>query len=598
VELLEHVEDVILARRSDATERLVTLAESVTGDATKREVDLAWRDAPVAERLAFAVVHGIVDFVEDDAEEARLAAGRPLEVIEGPLMDGMKVVGDLFGDGRMFLPQVVKSARVMKRAVAYLEPFMEADEVGSAHAGKIVLATVKGDVHDIGKNIVGVVLACNGYEVIDLGVMVHADTILNTAVEERCDAVGLSGLITPSLDEMVSVANEMQRRELELPLLIGGATTSRQHTAVRIAPAYEQSTVHVLDASRVVDVVNALLDEDRRGALDADNRADQERLRVVHAEKQRKPLLPLPQARANRTPVDWSDGFADRPFTGTREISPSIAELRGFIDWSFFFHAWELKGRFPAILDDPDKGAVARDLHATANELLDMIEREGLLEAQGVYGLWPAVSEGDDIVLADGTRFPMLRQQADYGDSRPNRSLADYVAPAESGLDDSLGAFAVAVHGADELAHRYEGDNDDYSAIMVKALADRLAEAFAEYLHLQVRRAWYAPGEQLDADDLAHERYRGIRPAFGYPACPDHSEKPRLFELLGAQAAGLTLTESCAMLPAAAVSGIYLAHPQARYFSVGRIAQDQLHDYAGRKGMSLDEAERWLRPLL
>jgi 5-methyltetrahydrofolate--homocysteine methyltransferase len=597
-ELLEHVEDVILARRSDATERLVTLAESVTGDATKREVDLAWRDAPVAERLAFAVVHGIVDFVEDDAEEARLAAGRPLEVIEGPLMDGMKVVGDLFGDGRMFLPQVVKSARVMKRAVAYLEPFMEADEVGSAHAGKIVLATVKGDVHDIGKNIVGVVLACNGYEVIDLGVMVHADTILNTAVEERCDAVGLSGLITPSLDEMVSVANEMQRRELELPLLIGGATTSRQHTAVRIAPAYEQSTVHVLDASRVVDVVNALLDEDRRGALDADNRADQERLRVVHGEKQRKPLLPLPQARANRTPVDWSDGFADRPFTGTREISPSIAELRGFIDWSFFFHAWELKGRFPAILDDPDKGAVARDLHATANELLDMIEREGLLEAQGVYGLWPAVSEGDDIVLADGTRFPMLRQQADYGDSRPNRSLADYVAPAESGLDDSLGAFAVAVHGADELAHRYEGDNDDYSAIMVKALADRLAEAFAEYLHLQVRRAWYAPGEQLDADDLAHERYRGIRPAFGYPACPDHSEKPRLFELLGAQAAGLTLTESCAMLPAAAVSGIYLAHPQARYFSVGRIAQDQLHDYAGRKGMSLDEAERWLRPLL
>jgi 5-methyltetrahydrofolate--homocysteine methyltransferase len=445
---------------------------------------------------------------------------------------------------------------------------------------------------------VGVVLACNGYEVIDLGVMVHADTILNTAVEERCDAVGLSGLITPSLDEMVSVANEMQRRELELPLLIGGATTSRQHTAVRIAPAYEQSTVHVLDASRVVDVVNALLDEDRRGALDADNRADQERLRVVHGEKQRKPLLPLPQARANRTPVDWSDGFADRPFTGTREISPSIAELRGFIDWSFFFHAWELKGRFPAILDDPDKGAVARDLHATANELLDMIEREGLLEAQGVYGLWPAVSEGDDIVLADGTRFPMLRQQADYGDSRPNRSLADYVAPAESGLDDSLGAFAVAVHGADELAHRYEGDNDDYSAIMVKALADRLAEAFAEYLHLQVRRAWYAPGEQLDADDLAHERYRGIRPAFGYPACPDHSEKPRLFELLGAQAAGLTLTESCAMLPAAAVSGIYLAHPQARYFSVGRIAQDQLHDYAGRKGMSLDEAERWLRPLL
>ena len=514
-------------------------------------------------------------------------------------MDGMKIVGELFGDGRMFLPQVVKSARVMKRAVAYLEPFMEAEEAGSAHAGKIVLATVKGDVHDIGKNIVGVVLACNGYEVIDLGVMVHADTILNTAVEQGCDAVGLSGLITPSLDEMVSVATEMQRRELELPLLIGGATTSRQHTAVRIAPAYEQSTVHVLDASRVVDVVNALLDEDRRAAHDAENRADQERLRGVHADKQRKPLLPLGQARANRTAIDWqADGLAAPPFTGTREIAPSVAELRGFIDWSFFFHAWELKGRFPAILDDPRQGAAARDLYAAAVDLLDTIDSGALLEARGVYGLWPAVSEGDDIVLDGGTRFPMLRQQTDFGDSRPNRCLADYIAPAESGLNDGLGAFAVAIHGADELAQRYEAGNDDYSSIMVKALADRLAEAFAEYLHLQVRRAWYAPDEQLDADDLAHERYRGIRPAFGYPACPDHSEKLRLFELLDAQVAGLTLTESCAMLPAAAVSGIYFAHPQARYFSVSRIAQDQLHDYAERKALTLDEAERWLRPLL
>ncbi|MDX6631688.1 MAG: 5-methyltetrahydrofolate--homocysteine methyltransferase, partial [Gaiellales bacterium] len=471
-ELLEHVEDVILARRNDATERLVTLADSVTGGGTEREVDLAWRDAPVAERLAHAVVHGVVDFVEDDAEEARVAAGRPLLVIEGPLMDGMKIVGELFGDGRMFLPQVVKSARVMKRAVAYLEPFMEAEEAGSAHAGKIVLATVKGDVHDIGKNIVGVVLACNGYEVIDLGVMVHADTILNTAVEEGCDAVGLSGLITPSLDEMVSVATEMQRRELELPLLIGGATTSRQHTAVRIAPAYAPPTVHVLDASRVVDVVNALLDEDRRAAHDADNRADQERLRAVHEEKQRKPLLALAQARANRVPIDWgADGLAPPPFTGTREVAPSVAELRGFIDWSFFFHAWELKGRFPAILDDPRQGAAARDLYSAACELLDAIESGGLLEAHGVYGLWPAVGEGDDIVLADGTRFPMLRQQTDFGDSRPNRSLADFIAPADSGLTDGLGAFAVAIHGADELAHRYEADNDDYSAIMVKALA-------------------------------------------------------------------------------------------------------------------------------
>jgi 5-methyltetrahydrofolate--homocysteine methyltransferase len=598
-ELLEHVEDVILARRGDATERLVALADSVRGGGTEREVDLAWREAPVAERLAYAVVHGIVDFIEDDAEEARVAAGRPLLVIEGPLMDGMKVVGELFGDGRMFLPQVVKSARVMKRAVAYLEPFMEAEEAGSAHAGKIVLATVKGDVHDIGKNIVGVVLACNGYEVIDLGVMVHADTILNTAVEEGCDAVGLSGLITPSLDEMVAVATEMQRRELELPLLIGGATTSRQHTAVRIAPAYAQATVHVLDASRVVDVVNALLDGDRREALDADNRADQERLRAVHDQKQSKPLLPLERARANRTPIDWSvDGPAAPPFTGTRELSPSIAELRTYIDWSFFFHAWELKGRFPAILDDPRQGAAARDLYGAATQLLDRIESGGLLEARGIYGLWPAAGEGDDIVLADGTRFPMLRQQTDYGDSRPNRSLADFVAPAECGLADGLGAFAVAIHGADELAHAYEADNDDYSSIMVKALADRLAEAFAEYLHLQVRRAWYAPDEQLDADDLAHERYRGIRPAFGYPACPDHSEKQRLFALLGADGAGVTLTESFAMLPAAAVSGIYFAHPQARYFSVSRIAQDQLRDYAERKAMTLDEAERWLRPLL
>jgi 5-methyltetrahydrofolate--homocysteine methyltransferase len=598
-DLLEHVEDVILARRPDATERLVALADSVTGGGTKREVDVAWRDAPVSERLAFAVVHGIVDFVEDDAEEARLDAARPLDVIEGPLMDGMKVVGELFGDGRMFLPQVVKSARVMKRAVAYLEPYMEAEEAGSALSGKIVLATVKGDVHDIGKNIVGVVLACNGYEVIDLGVMVHADTILTTAVAERCDAVGLSGLITPSLDEMVSVATEMQRRALELPLLIGGATTSRQHTAVRIAPAYEHATVHVLDASRVVDVVNGLLDGERCDALDAGNRAEQQRLRALHEEKQRKPLLPLQRARDNRTPIAWHEAeLATPPFIGTREIAPRIEDLRPYIDWSFFFHAWELKGRFPAILDDPRQGAAARDLFGAANELLDTIESGGLLEARGVYGLWPAASEADDLVLAHGTRFPMLRQQTDFGDSRPNHSLADYVAPADAGLEDHLGAFAVAVHGAGELALGYERDNDDYSAIMVKALADRLAESFAEYLHLVVRRAWYAADEQLDHGDLVRERYRGIRPAFGYPACPDHSEKPRLFTLLDAPAVGLSLTESYAMLPAAAVSGLYLAHPQARYFSIGRIAHDQLVDYAGRKYMTLEEAERWLRPNL
>ncbi len=598
-ELLEHVEDVILARRPDATERLVTLAGSVTGEATKRELDLAWRETPVAERLSYALVHGIVDFIEDDTEEARALADRPLDVIEGPLMDGMKIVGDLFGDGRMFLPQVVKSARVMKRAVAYLQPFMEAEETGSGRAGKIVLATVKGDVHDIGKNIVGVVLGCNGYEVIDLGVMVPADTILDVAVTEGCDAVGVSGLITPSLDEMVGVAAEMERRSLDLPLLIGGATTSRQHTAVKIAPGYGQPTVHVLDASRVVDVLNRLLDSEARQVLDADNRADQERLRSLHEEKQRKPLLALTAARANRTPVDWhAADLPTPPFNGVRTITPSLAELRQLIDWTFFFHAWELKGRFPAILDDPLQGAVARDLHAAAVELLDGIEADASLEPRGVYGFWPAVAEADDIVLGNGTRFPMLRQQAAYGDSRPNRSLADFVAPADSGLADHIGAFAIAIHGADELAERHQQRHDDYSAIIVKALADRLAEAFAEWLHRQVRVAWYAPDEHLTGDDLVAERYRGIRPAFGYPACPDHSEKRSLFELLGAEAAGLGLTESCAMTPAAAVSGLYFAHPEARYFAIGRIGGDQLDDYASRKDMAPDEAERWLRPHL
>jgi 5-methyltetrahydrofolate--homocysteine methyltransferase len=598
-ELLEHVEDVILARRPDATERLVALASTVTGEATKRELDLSWREAPVAERLSYSLVHGIVDYIEDDTEQARLAVTRPLEVIEGPLMDGMKVVGDLFGDGKMFLPQVVKSARVMKRAVAYLQPFMEAEETGSGQAGTIVLATVKGDVHDIGKNIVAVVLGCNGYRVIDLGVMVPADTILDTAVEEGCDAVGLSGLITPSLDEMVATATEMQRRALALPLLIGGATTSRQHTAVKIAPVYDQPTVHVLDASRVVGVLKDLLDADRRTALDADNRADQQRLRALHDEKQRKPLLPLAAARANRTQIDWNaHDLATPPFVGTREIAPSIADLRGSIDWTFFFHAWELKGRFPAILDDPRQGPAARDLYAAATTLLDSIETDGLLEARGIYGFWPAVAEQDDVVLAAGGCFPMLRQQADYGDSRANCSLADYIAPSESGLDDHVGAFAVAIHGADELAREHERDQDDYSAIIVKALADRLAEAFAEWLHQQVRRSWYAPDEDLSRDDVVAERYRGIRPAFGYPACPDHSEKRNLFQLLDAERAGLELTESCAMSPAAAVSGLYFAHPKSRYFALGRIGEDQLHDYAGRKQMTTEEAERWLRPNL
>jgi 5-methyltetrahydrofolate--homocysteine methyltransferase len=598
-ELLERVEDVLFDRRPDATDRLVEYARTVTGGATVRELDLSWREAPVEERLAHALVHGIVDFIEEDTEEARRTVARPLEVIEGPLMEGMKIVGDLFGSGKMFLPQVVKSARAMKRAVAYLEPFMEAEKTSPTSATRIVLATVKGDVHDIGKNIVGVVLGCNGYEVIDLGVMVPADRILDTALEQDCDFVGLSGLITPSLDEMVGVAKEMERRGLELPLLIGGATTSKQHTAVRIAPEYSRPTLHVLDASRVVGVVSDLLDGDRRVRLDAENRADQERLRLLHAEKGRKPLLPLGDARENRTPIDWHvEDLAVPAFTGTRLVEADIAVLRRYIDWTFFFHAWELKGRYPAILDDPLKGSAARDLFAAANELLDEIVAAGSLHARGVCGFWPARAEEDDVVFDGGVRFPMLRQQADHGDSRPNRSLADFVAPAETGLNDYAGAFAVAIHGGEELAELFTADLDDYRSIMVRALADRLAEAFAEWLHESARHEWYAPGERLPGEALIAERFRGIRPAYGYPACPDHSEKGTLVSLLEAERAGIGLTESYAMTPPPSVSGLYFGHPQARYFSVGRIGRDQVEDYARRKGFEVDEAERWLRPNL
>jgi 5-methyltetrahydrofolate--homocysteine methyltransferase len=593
-ELLELVEDVIFDRREDATERLVEYAGRVRGEATRREVDLSWREAPVEKRLEHALVHGIVDFIEEDTEEARQRADRPLDVIEGPLMSGMQVVGDLFGDGKMFLPQVVKSARAMKRAVSYLEPYMEAEQAASGAAprarGKAVLATVKGDVHDIGKNIVGVVLGCNDYDVVDLGVMVPAERILETAVEEHADVVGLSGLITPSLDHMVDVAREMERRGMDLPLLIGGATTSRQHTAVRIAPAYSQPVVHVLDASRVVRVVSDLLDPERRVQLDAENRADQDRLRDLHAEKERKPLLPLARARENRQRVAFDD-LPVPEFTGRRLVEPDLATLRDYIDWQFFFHAWELKGKFPAILEQP----AARELFDDAQRLLDRIVDERLLNARGVFGFWPASAVGDDVVLDEGTRFSFLRQQSDYGDSRPNRSLADYLSPDR----DHLGAFAVTAGlGADELAASFAAENDDYQAIMVKALADRLAEAFAEYVHELARRAWYESGPKAPAEQLVAERFRGIRPAFGYPACPDHSEKSKLFALLGAEEAGLALTESFAMTPAASVSGIYLAHPDARYFSVGRIGRDQVEDYAARKGVSPDEAERWLRPNL
>jgi len=611
-ELLELVEDVLFNRRPDATERLVEFAKTVTGEGTKREQDLAWREAPVEKRLEYALVHGIADFIEEDAEEARQRYRRPLDVIEGPLMAGMQVVGDLFGAGKMFLPQVVKSARAMKRAVAYLEPFMaaEKDSADRQARGKVVLATVKGDVHDIGKNIVGVVLGCNSYEVTDLGVMVPTDRILDTAAEIGADFVGLSGLITPSLDEMVHVAREMERRKLDLPLLIGGATTSKQHTAVRIAPEYSQPTVHVLDASRVVGVVSDLLDPRRKAVLDAENRELQEKLRVQHADKVARPLLALDAARENRARLPFTD--LEKPsFTGVRLVEPSLETLIPYIDWTFFFHAWELKGRFPAILDHPEMGAAARDLYGNARELLAQIVAEGSLAARGVYGFWPAHAEGDDLVLdcaplqsppagggrqGGGTvRFPMLRQQVDHGDERPNRSLADYLAPA----GDHLGAFAVTAGlGAGELAGRYERENDDYRAILVKALADRLAEAFAEHLHEVARREWYEKGPRLTPEDLVAEKFRGIRPAFGYPACPDHSEKATLFRLLGAEAAGIRLTETYAMTPPASVSGLYFGHPDARYFTLGKIGRDQVDDYAARKGMSVPEAERWLRPNL
>jgi 5-methyltetrahydrofolate--homocysteine methyltransferase len=605
-DLLEHVEDIIFNRRSDATERMVTFAEQVKGAGSKRENDLKWRDAPVEARLSHALVHGNVDFIEIDSEEARVTYGRPLLVIEGPLMDGMKVVGELFGAGKMFLPQVVKSARAMKRAVAYLEPFMAAEKAerlaaGGAsersNAGRVLTATVKGDVHDIGKNIVGVVLGCNNYEVIDLGVMVSADKILQEAVDRKVDIVGLSGLITPSLDEMVFVASEMERRHMTLPLLIGGATTSPQHTAVKISPEYSQPTVHVPDASRVVDVVASLISPDQKPAFDQANRAHQARLREQYSTRRDRPTLPLEKARANRLRLDFTD-VAVPAFTGARKVDVALADLVPFIDWQFFFTAWELKGRFPAILDDPKVGPAATDLYGHAQVLLKQIVDGKLVRARGVYGFWQANSDGDDIVLDNGFRFPMLRQQEVIADDKPNKSLADFVAPIGSGVTDYIGAFAVTAGlGVDELVKKFEAKHDDYSAIIVKALADRLAEAFAEYLHAQARTDW-GFGDRLANTDLIDEHYRGIRPAFGYPACPDHSEKAPLFDLLGARSVGLELTESFAMTPPASVSGLYFSHPQSRYFAIQRIGQDQVEDYARRKAMDVSEVERWLRPVL
>jgi 5-methyltetrahydrofolate--homocysteine methyltransferase len=607
-ELRERIEDVLFDRREDATERLVEIAQRFQGSAKRREDDLSWRETGAEERIVYALVHGVVDFIEADTEEARVALGRPIHVIEGPLMRGMQVVGDLFGEGKMFLPQVVKSARAMKRAVSYLTPFLESEGDGGAleDQGTLVMATVKGDVHDIGKNIVGVVLGCNHYRVVDLGVMALCDDILDTAEREGADAVGLSGLITPSLDEMAHVAKEMERRGMKIPLLIGGATTSKQHTAVRIAPGYTPPVIHVHDASRAVGVVSRLLNPAERDTFAGEVEHEQESLRKTYRGAGPR-LLSLAAARARRPLLDWSE-LAPPSFFGRRVLDEiDLDEIADYIDWTFFFSAWELRGKFPAILESPKYGVAARELYDNARELLRRLTEERRLVAKAVYGFWPAQSDGDDIVLYEDetaktelTRFPMLRQQREPGDGKPLRSLADFIAPVESGRVDSLGAFAVtAGHGAEAAAAAYEEKGDDYNAIMVKALADRLAEAMAEWLHLRARCDWgYGNQEVLSLEEIVAERYRGIRPAFGYPACPDHSEKERLFKLLEASSVGIELTESYAMRPGASVSGLYFAHPQAKYFTVGKLDRRQVLDYAARKAMPVEEAERWLAPNL
>jgi 5-methyltetrahydrofolate--homocysteine methyltransferase len=616
-DLRERVEDVLLNRRDDATERLIEFAERVKTKGKTPVADEMWRKRPVEERLKHALVKGIVDHIDVDTEEARRKCARPLDVIEGPLMAGMSVVGDLFGSGKMFLPQVVKSARVMKKAVAYLMPFMEAEKSANAKPqGRIVMATVKGDVHDIGKNIVGVVLQCNNYDVIDLGVMVPAAKILETARQKNADAIGLSGLITPSLDEMVHVAQEMEREGFRLPLLIGGATTSRAHTAVKIAPHYHASTVHVLDASRAVGVVNALLNEQLKSDFDRKMREDYERLRQEHAAKiEGKKLLSLEQARSNRTAIDWSSYVPPKPkFLGAHVVATNaiaLSDLVPYVDWSPFFHAWELRGRYPAIFDDPKIGKQARELFDDAQDLLERIVAKNLLVPRGVYAFWPANAVGDDVeVYADDARtkkiatFYFLRQQMQKPAGQFNHCLADYITPYDDGqrprLQDHLGGFAVSIHGADEIAADFKRQHDDYSAIMTKALADRLAEAFAEYLHKQARIAWgFGRDEQLSNTDLIREKYRGIRPATGYPACPDHAEKRTLFHLLDAENnTGIRLTESFAMHPGASVSGLYFSHPQAKYFGVGQIGRDQVVDYATRRGELLTAVEKRLAPTL
>ena len=610
-DLLEHVEDLIFNRRSDATERLVTLAETVGQSRKTEELDLSWRDETVEKRLEYALIKGVADYVEQDAEEARVKLGRPIAVIEGPLMDAMRKVGELFGAGKMFLPQVVKTARAMKKAVAWLEPFIEEerDPEEEIRRGKIVMATVRGDVHDIGKNIVGVVLGCNNYEVIDLGVMVPTDKILKTAVAEKADLIGLSGLITPSLEEMSHVASEMKRQGITVPLLIGGATTSKTHTAVKIAPLGGGGVFHVHDASRSVNVVSDLLDAERSVVFEVENRASQERLRENFAHKRDRPLRPLVEARENRLPIEWKDEDLARPaFIGTRVIENTVlAEIASYIDWSFFFTAWDLKGTYPAILDDPKFGPAATELFENARAILTRLTGEELIHARAVHGFWPAGADGDDLVLfhdeerrEERMRLPMLRQQAARDDKTPNKCLADFVAPLSSGKLDHVGAFAVTTGiGVEKLAAEYEAQHDDYSAILVKALADRLAEAYAELLHARVRREWgFGVHEKLDNRGLITEQFRSIRPAMGYPACPDHSLKRELFELLDAERIGMSLTETCAMSPPASVCGIYLAHPEAHYFHLGRIDRAQVEDYASRRRMPVAEVERWLAECL
>jgi 5-methyltetrahydrofolate--homocysteine methyltransferase len=613
-ELKVLVEDVLLNRRHDATERLVEYGETLkgAGAAVSEKKAEEWRSGTVEERLSHALVKGIDTYIEIDAEEARVKLGRPLLVIEGPLMAGMSVVGDLFGAGKMFLPQVVKSARVMKKAVAHLTPFMEAEKIAMAASGqvvkaqgKIVLATVKGDVHDIGKNIVGVVLACNNYEVIDMGVMVPCEKILERAKAEKADMIGLSGLITPSLDEMVHVAREMERQGFKLPLLIGGATTSRAHTAIKIAPHYSEPVVHILDASRAVPVTTSLLSDDGKSAFVAQHRAAYEVLRKSHSAP-RLSVISLEAARKRRTPIEWrTEDLAIPSFTGVRVLNNfPLATLREFIDWTPFFHTWELKGVFPRILEHAEYGEQARQIFTEANALLDTIIEKNLLTARGVYGLFPASAVGDDVELYTDDkrekvleRFHFLRQQSNKEGSEPCRSLADFIAPRETGLSDYIGAFAVTSGiGLKELCDRFKAEHDDYNAIMAEAIADRLAEAFAECLHKRVREEWgYGCAESLSNAELIQEKYRGIRPAAGYPACPDHTEKGPLWRLLDVQTnTGMVITESFAMWPGSSVSGLYFAHPESRYFSLGKIDRDQVADYSERKKMSVAEVERWL----